>query len=74
MSLNAFTWPDGTPRSQRNAFDWMPEKLDAPMSRLESERKYQREYYQRKKAAMRVNKETNISAHCGLSNSEKSKR
>lgn len=73
QSVNAHTWPDGTKKSQGNAFDWLPEKIDAPLTRLELTRKRQREYERAKYAATRVNPESHSASSCVL-NSVKAAR
>ena len=59
MNMHSETWPDGTPKSLHTVFNWIsPEsraqKVDAPLTRLELNRKRQRAYefkkYHAKKA------------------------
>ena len=61
--LSAYTWPDGTPRSQGNAFD-IPAR---PATQIRPARVSEA-------AATQVNKNTHATAWCGMSNSQKAPR
>lgn len=72
MSLH--TWPDGTPRSTGNAFDWYAQRPAVDPIKAKRKEKAKREYAKKlekrgltavqvkRNAVTRTNKETNLSS------------